>query len=161
MSVYQHDDVVDTEAGVTRSSVRSRRFSPGQVLSGALGIALTIFGIVVVTRSGIDASLNDPADKVLGFKQSSYVGLFEIFTGLVLLLGATSLAYRAAAGFAGALLVVAGVVVAAGNLRILLEVGAERSSGWALVVLGAIALVAAMMPTRVESTRVVESDELR
>lgn len=157
MSTYHHEDVVDTPVGTTRSTVSSRRFSPGQVLSGLLGIVLTIMGIVVVTRNGIDGSLNDPVTDLFGLAQSSYVGLFEIFCGLVLLLGASSIAYRGATGFIAALLVIGGVVLAAGNLRILLEVGAEKGTGWMFVLFGAVAVLAAMLPSLVRSSRVTET----
>ena len=47
--------------------------------------------------------------------------------------------------------------VAAGNARILLEVGAETGTGWMFVVLGAVAILAAMLPSLVRSTRVVDT----
>jgi len=155
MSVYRHHDVVNTPAGTAETTVESRRFSPGQLLSGALGIVLTVMGIVAVTRAGVDGSLNQPVTTIFGITHSSYVGLFEVFCGLLLLLGASSVAYRGATGFVGALLVVAGVVVAAGNLRVLLDVGAKPSTGWMGVVFGAVAIAAAMLPTLVRSSRQV------
>lgn len=157
MSLYhRHHDLIDTPVGATRATTESRRFSPGQVVSGGLGALLTVMGIVAVTRAGIDSTLNQPVTDFLGITHSSYVGLFEIFCGLVLLLGATGPTYRGATGFAGALLIVGGVVVAAGNLRILLEVGAERATGWMAVVFGAVAIAAAMLPSVSRSSRVVE-----
>lgn len=157
MSVHRHDDVVTTPTGTARSTERSSRFSPGQVITGILGVVLAVMGIVAVTRSGIDGSLNQPVTEIVGITHSSYVGLFELFVGLVLLLGASSAGYRGAAGFAGALLIVGGVVLAAGNLRVLLEVGAKQSTGWMSIVLGAIAISAAMLPSLVRTSRVVEA----
>jgi uncharacterized membrane protein HdeD (DUF308 family) len=157
MSVYRHDDIVDTPVGTTRSTVRARRFSPGQVVSGVLGAFLLVLGIVAVTRTGVDASLNQPVTELFGLKHSAYVGLFEVFVGLLLLLGAGSAAYRGAAGFAGALLLVGGLVIVAGNLRILLDVGAEPATGWLGIVTGAVAILAAMLPSyRSSHTEVVE-----
>ena len=158
MSAYHHEDVVDTPVGTTRSTVRSRHFSPGQILSGALGLVLAVIGVIAVTRAGIDGSLNQPVTQIFGITHSSYVGLFEIFCGLVLLLGASGAGYRGASGFVGALLIIGGVVIAAGNLRILLDVGAKQSTGWMGVVFGAVAILAAMMPSFTSSSRVVESE---
>lgn len=157
MSVYREHDVVTTPAGTARATERTSRFSPGQVISGLLGVVLAVMGIVAVTRAGIDGSLNQPVTEILGVTHSAYVGLFELFVGLVLLLGASSIAYRGATGFAGVLLVIGGVVVAAGNLKVLLDIGAKQSTGWMGVVFGAIAIFAAMLPSLVRTSRVVET----
>lgn len=157
MSVSHHRDVVSAPGGTTRATTASHRFSPGQVLSGLLGIVVAIMGIVAVTRAGIDGSLNQPVTQIFGITHSSYVGLFELAAGLLLLVGATSAAARALTGFVGGLMVIGGVVLAAGNLRILLDVGAKQSTGWMLVVFGAVAIVAAMIPSFVRSERVVET----
>ena len=158
MTNYQHQEYVDEGAVRTEATVRSQRFSPGQVLGGVVGIVLTLIGILAVTRTGIDSNLNEPVTTVLGITHSAYVGLGEIVIGLLLLVSASSIAYRGVMGTLGGLLVIGGVVLAAANLRILLEVGAEHTTGWLMVVAGAIAVLGAMMPSIVRSSRVVETD---
>lgn len=154
MSAY-HEERIDTPLGTTTETATARRISPGQVLGGMAGAVLTLFGIVAVVRTGVDANLNEPVTEIFGLTHSAYVGFFEIAVGLLLLASASSVAYRGAMGFLGALAIVAGVVVAAASVRILLEVGVQKSTGWFLVVMGAVALAGAMMPSFVRTERQV------
>ncbi|MFN8052613.1 MAG: hypothetical protein U0Q22_14295 [Acidimicrobiales bacterium] len=156
MTISHHHDVVDAPGAVTTSSAASHRFSPGQLLGGAVGAVMVVFGIIAVTRTGIDGRLNEPVTSIAGITHSAYVGMFELLIGLLLLISASSIAYRGVMGVLGALTVIGGVVLVAGNLRVLLEVGARANTGWFMVVLGAAAVLGSMMPSFVRTERRVE-----
>ena len=111
MALYQHEEVVDTPVGRTDAVTRAHRFSPGQVLGGAVGVVLVIFGIIAVTRTGIDSHLNAPPTKIMGLTQSALIGLIELGAGLLLVLSAADIAFRGLMGGIGALLIVGGVFV--------------------------------------------------
>jgi hypothetical protein len=152
MSTYHHS--IDGPHSHTHDRLSTHHFGPGQILGGLLGVFLTVVGIVVVTRNGIDGSLNQPVTDVLGITQSSYVGLASILFGLLTLAGATM---RGLMGFMGALMVVGGVILAAGSAKILLDVGAKTSTGWYFIILGAVAILADLMPVMTRSERVTET----
>lgn len=157
MATYLHHQHVESPEGRTEAVQTTRRFSPGQIIGGLAGVFFTIVGIIVITRTGIDGSLNDPVTTILGTKQSAYVGLFELLFGLLLVAGSTSIDFRGAVGFVGGLILVAGVVIAAASDRIVLEVGASRSTGVFAIIVGAIALFAAMMPSFVRTEQRVDT----
>ena len=153
MALYEHRDMTDQPAGRTSSVARTRRFSPGQILAGAVGVVLVVFGIIAVTRAGIDSSLNRPPTEILGLTHSALIGLIEIGAGLLLVLSAADVSMRPLAGIVGALLFVGGIIVAAGTNEMLERLGTERATGWFVMVMGAIALLGALMPSFVRSRR--------
>jgi len=158
MALYEHRDVVDTPTRTTAAVARNRRFSPGQIVSGALGVLLVIMGVIAVTRCGIDGSLNTPPTDIFGLAHSSYVGIVEIIAGLLLVVGSADQAFRGVAGAVGVILFLGGIVVAAGTNKMLLQIGTERATGWFAMIVGAIAIVASMLPTFHRSERYVASD---
>ena len=151
MALYEHRESNETPVSRADRVTRTSRFSPGQIISGAVGVVLVIFGIVAVTRTGIDSSLNTPPTDILGLAHSSYVGIAEIVTGLLLVLAAADISMRPLTGVVGVLLFIGGIVVAAGTNEMLLKIGTERATGWFLMIMGAIAVVAAMLPSFVRS----------
>jgi len=158
MSSYEHRDVVDTPQTRTSAVARSRSFSPGQLLTGAVGVVLLLMGIVAVTRTGIDGSLNTPPTDIFGLAHSALIGLVEIVAGLLLLVSSASIAARPFAGFVGVVLVIGGIVVAASTGKLLLDLGTEQATGWFLAIMGGIALLGAMVPTFIRSDREVTSE---
>ena len=158
MAIYEQHDVVRTPTTRATAVTRDRRSSPGQVVSGLLGFVLVVMGVVAVTRCGIDSSLNTPPTDILGMAHSSWVGIVEIVAGLLLVVSAADEAFRGVAGAVGVILFLAGVVVAAGTDRMLLQIGTERATGWFAMSVGAIAIVASMLPTFHRSERYVSSD---
>lgn len=159
MSVlHRHDHhVVDTPDGYVAESVESRsRFamSPGQLLGGAVGLVTTVIGVLAVTRSGIDSTLNVPVTSVAGLHQSAMVGIGEIVLGLLLVAGAATAWDRALMGFVGGLMFIGGIVVAAASIKMLGDLGTDHATGWTMLVGGVIAMVGAMMPTFVRDTSV-------
>ncbi len=158
MSTYQHREVVESPAGAASAVTRSRRFSPGQFIGGAAGIVLVVVGIIAVTRTGIDSSLNRPITDIGGLSQSALAGLVEIGAGLIIVLSAASIAYRGVMGTFGALLVVAGIITAAASFKMSLDLGADHATGWFVAILGAVAVVGSLLPSFLHTERVVSSD---
>jgi membrane-bound ClpP family serine protease len=147
-----------TPVGTATSVQRVHRFSPGQVLGGAVGVVLVIFGIIAVTRTGIDSHLNTPVTNIMGMNQSAWVGIAELAVGLLLILSAADIAFRGVMGALGVLLVIGGVVVAAADLKMLLDIGTEHATGWFAIIMGAIALLGAMLPSFTRSTRTTTAE---
>lgn len=160
MAQFQQRDVVETPGRQTVATASRRRFSPGQIIGGLAGVVLAIIGALAVTRSGIDGTLNQPVKDVAGLSQSALVGLVELGAGLLLIVSAASIELRGLMGFVGALLIAAGIVTAASTTTMLSDLGTEKASGWLLVVVGVVSLVAAMMPSFVRSERVVSSNSV-
>ena len=157
MSVVDHRDVVDSgDARLERRVATSRFvFSPGQILAGALGLAMAVIGIITAARAGIDSSLNTPVVQVAGLHQSAMLGLIELGLGLLLILGASSYAARDLVVGIGAIMVLGGVVLGAGDHTILHDVGTVHDTGWAIMVGGIIAVVAGSLGRLVRTRRSV------
>ena len=154
MSVYErHDEVIDTPTGAQVESTKTSRFAmgPGQILGGALGIVLTIFGVLAITRAGIDSTFNKPVVNVAGFAQSAAVGIAEVVLGLILIAGAASIWNRSLMGAVGGLMFIGGIVIAAASPKILADIGTTHRSGWLFLISGVIAMVAALLPVMVRT----------
>jgi membrane-bound ClpP family serine protease len=160
MAFYAHRDEVDTPHQRTTAVARTHHFSPGQLLTGAVGAVLVIFGVIALVRSGVDGSLNTPPSDILGLTHSAYVGFAELALGLLLLIGSANVAYRGVAGAVGALMVIGGIIVAAGTNKMLLQIGTERATGWFFVVMGAIAILGSMLPSLYRSDRTVSTERV-
>jgi hypothetical protein len=156
--MVEHREVVDTDNLKSETRVASSRFvfSPGQILAGILGVVVAIIGIIAVSRGGIDGTLNVPMVSVAGTDQSAMLGLAEFAAGLLLVLGALSYAARWLIAFVGVVMVIGGVVLGAASAEILHDVGTSQGTGWAIMVGGIIAIVAASLGVIVRSRRTVE-----
>jgi hypothetical protein len=156
--MVEHREVVDTDDVRSETRVASSRFifSPGQIIAGVLGVVVAIIGIIAVSRGGIDGTLNVPLVNVAGTDQSAMLGLAEFAAGLLLVLGAMSYAARWLIAFVGVVMVIGGVVLGSASAEILHDVGTSQGTGWALMVGGIIAIVAASLGVIVRSRRTVE-----
>jgi hypothetical protein len=156
--MVEHREVVDTDNVRSETRVASSRFvfSPGQIIAGILGVVVAIIGIIAVSRGGIDGTLNVPVVSVAGTDQSAMLGLAEFAAGLLLVLGALSYAARWLIAFVGVVMVIGGVVLGAASAEILHDVGTSQGTGWAIMVGGIIAVVAASLGVIVRSRRTVE-----
>lgn len=158
MSIVEHREVVDT--GDLRSETRATSsrfvFSPGQILAGILGIVVAVIGIIAMSRGGLDGSLNKPVVDVAGTDQSAMLGIAEFALGLLLVLGALNYAARWLIAFVGVVMVIGGVVLGAASSTILEDVGTSQGTGWAIMVGGIIAVVAASLGVFVRTRRSVE-----
>jgi hypothetical protein len=158
VSIVEHREVVDTGNLRSETRVASSRFvfSPGQIVAGVLGIVVAIIGIISISRGGMDGSLNVPMVNVAGTDQSAMLGLAEFAAGLLLVLGAMSFAARSLVAFVGVVMVIGGVVLGAAGTTILGDVGTSQGTGWAIMVGGIIALVAASLGRIIRTRRSVE-----
>jgi hypothetical protein len=158
VSMVEHREVVDTGDVRSETRVASSRFvfSPGQILAGGLGLVVAVIGIMAISRGGIDGSLNVPVVSVAGTDQSAMLGLFEFAAGLLLVLGALNYAARNLVAFVGVVMVVAGVVIGSAGSTILRDIGTSQGTGWAIMVGGIIAVVAASLGRIIRTNRRVE-----
>lgn len=156
--MIEHREVVDSGAARSETRVAASRFvfSPGQILAGVLGLVLSIIGIIAISRGGIDGSLNTPVVDVAGTDQSAMLGLAEFALGLLLVLGALNYSARSLVAFVGVVMVIGGVVLGAANTDILHDVGTSQGTGWAIMVGGIIAVVAASLGRIIRTSRRVE-----
>jgi hypothetical protein len=154
MAVYKQRDVIDTPQRQSTAVSRRFTFSPGQILGGIVGLVLVLFGILAVTRTGIDSTLNVPVTDVFGLTQSALIGLIEVGAGLLLILGAASAEFRALTGVVGVLLFIGGLIVAAGTASLLRDLGTTQDTGWFALIMGAIAMLAAALPSFVRQERI-------
>jgi hypothetical protein len=156
--MVEHREVVDTDNVRSETRVASSRFvfSPGQIIAGVLGVVVAIIGIIAVSRGSIDGTLNVPVVNVAGTDQSAMLGLAEFAAGLLLVLGAMSYAARGLIAFVGVVMVIGGVVLGSASAEILHDVGTSQGTGWAIMVGGIIAIVAASLGVIIRSRRTVE-----
>ena len=158
MSIVEHREVVDSDDVRSETRVASSRFvfSPGQILAGVLGVVVAIIGIIAMSRGGLDGSLKKPLVEVAGTDQSAMLGIAEFAAGLLLGLGAMSFAARFLIAFVGVVMVAGGVVLGAAGSTILEDVGTSHDTGWAIMVGGIIAIVAASLGVIIRTRRHVE-----
>ena len=116
----------------------------------------TVFGVLAVTRAGIDSTLNVPVVHVAGFAQSAALGISEIIVGLALIAGAASVWNRALMGAVGGLMFIGGIVLAAASDRLLVDIGTDHRSGWLILAGGVVAMVGAALPVMVRSAHRVD-----
>ena len=154
MSVYKRRDVIDTPHQHSAAVSRRFTFSPGQILGGIVGLVLVLFGILAVTRTGIDSTLNVPLTDVFGLTQSAAIGLIEVGAGLLLVLGAANAEFRPLTGVVGVLLFVGGLIVAAGTASLLRDLGTTHDTGWFALIMGAVAMLAAALPSFTRHERI-------
>jgi len=134
-----------------------RAFSIGQILIMLCGAALLFLGIVATVDGGLDGSVTEPTVEVVGFNHTPLLGLIEIGAGAVLLLAGLRPAGRTFAGFVGVLLIVAGAVVLAELDWSVENLATERDFGWVPIAIGAVTLLAAMVPATTRRVTTVES----
>jgi hypothetical protein len=142
---------------VEDETVTERGFSPGQFLIALAGAAALAIGIVAVVRTGLDDSLSQPVEPVLGWEHTALLGVFEIGAGVLMLLASLRAGLRWIGGLVG-LAVVAGGILIVGQFDDAVDgwiadhLAAERQFGWAAIAVGAVAVIGAAIP-RVRRTR--------
>ena len=157
MSYVEQHDVVDTGDWRSDRTVATTRLvvSPGQVIAGVLGLFVAIVGVIALARGGIDSSLNVPIVRASAFNESAMLGAIELGLGLLLIVGAMSYTTRGLVMFVGVVMVLGGVLLGAAGPKILHDVGTVHGTGWAIMVGGIIALVAASLGRIIHSRRSV------
>jgi hypothetical protein len=124
-----------------------RLWSPAQVVALALGGAAIAFGVLALTRTGIDLShLTRDHDSFLGFGHTPLLGVAEIGFGALMVLAALGpVAGRNIMTLLGAAAVGLGVVIVAGwwSARMTRWLGVSDRNGWLFIAVGGVALFAA------------------
>jgi len=157
--------VVMTEPGVHQPAVHQRvatstgrRFAFDSVIVGIAGVALTIIGLLAITRGGFDGAMEEPVVDVIGFTHTTTLGLIEIGIGLGLLISAAARS-RSAATFFGLALGVGGFVGAVQTDSFRRSLALQSGLAWLAVITGAvIVLVSLLMPRMARTSTRVESD---
>ncbi|MGO9876723.1 MAG: hypothetical protein ACLPVY_23355 [Acidimicrobiia bacterium] len=159
MSVVEHHDVVESDGARTETRVAASRLvvSPGQVISGALGVAVAVIGIMAVSRGGIGGSLNVPMVRTAGLEQSAMLGVAELAVGLLLIVGSLSYASRGLVVGIGVVMVLGGVLIGAAGPTILRDLGTVHHTGWVIMAGGIIAIVAGSLGRVVRTQRSVKT----
>jgi uncharacterized membrane protein HdeD (DUF308 family) len=139
----------DQQVGTHDVEVTERRtwISPGRVLAALLGIGLAFTGAVAMIKSGVDADLVHPMTTVWGIPHSALIGLIELVAGVLIVLSSFTEADRVLAGVVGVLFFIAGIMAVASTAQTQRDVGFGTSTGWFFVVIGLVAVVAAVLPS--------------
>jgi len=133
------------------------RFAFDSVIVGIAGVALTIIGLIAITRGGFDGPMDQPVVNVLGFTHTTTLGLIEIGIGLGLLISAAARS-RSAATFFGLMLGIGGIVGAVQTDSFRRTLALESSFAWlAVITAGVIVLASLLMPRMVRTSTRVES----
>ncbi len=153
----QHIVVTEPAVHQTVATMTGRRFAFDSVLVGVAGVALTIVGLIAITRGGFDGAMDQPVVEVMGFTHTTTLGLIEIGIGLSLLISAAARS-RSAATFFGLVLGVGGIVGAVQTDSFRRSLALESGMAWLAVITGAvIVLVSLLMPRVVRTSTRVES----
>jgi putative copper export protein len=142
--VVAQPQVVESRRVVRRSWAR---FSVSQIVHGACALFLLILGGVTVGRAGFGDGIGTHTVEVLGITTTAMIGLVELFLGLLLLCAALAPEGRGFGGFIGVLLFVGGIIVAAGSDNMLNDLHTEGALGWIGIIVGAVSMLAAVLPT--------------
>lgn len=132
-----HEPVVAEE----RAAVREP-FGIAQLFSLAIGIFLIVIGAIGLARAGVH-HIDSPIASVGPFTMSPLLAAANLFIGLVGLIGAAGrAAARSVCMFIGPVLLAGGIVALIQSVRVL---GWNRSDGVIYIILGAVAIIAAIL----------------
>jgi hypothetical protein len=155
-AVVEHEHqhvVVERPAPVAHQRVATsyrQRFSFDSVLVGIIGLALTIIGLVAVTRAGVDGPMSDPVVKVLGFTHTATLGAIETAFGVCLLLCAAMTA-RGGAAFFGVLLGIGAIVGAVQTASFRHSLALESGFAWLVAVAAAVVVLVSLLLPRMST----------
>jgi hypothetical protein len=125
----------------------TRQWSPAQLVALILGGVSVAFGVLALTRTGLDLShLTRDHDSFLGFGHTPLLGLAEIGFGVLMLFAALGpVAGRNVMSLLGAAAVGLGIVIIAGwwSAKMTRWLGVGDRNGWLFIAVGGVALFAA------------------
>lgn len=117
------------------------------VVSLIAGLIVGVIGLLAIVELGFSDFPSEATADVAGFSMTQVWGLISIVLGLLLIAGSGSVG-RSVMTFAGAITLVAGIVIIAAGEELDATMAAESSYGWLLAIVGAVVLVAAIaIPT--------------
>ena len=145
--VAEVQPVAQTEVHqVARSS--QQRYAVDSVIVGVVGLALTIIGLLAITRAGVHGPMDDPVVKVIGFTHTATLGLIEAGIGVVLLICAASTS-RAASIFFGLVLGVGALIGALQTDSFDRSLALESGFAWLAVIAAIVVVMASFLVPRV------------
>jgi peptidoglycan/LPS O-acetylase OafA/YrhL len=128
------------------------------VVSLLAGLLYGVMGLIVLIDLGVADFPSEATTQVFNLTQTQIWGGIGIGLGLLLLAGAASYG-RGLSTFAGALLLVAGIVVVAALDQLDATLATEEAYGWLAIVSGALVLLAAIAAPTVATRRQRVVDE--
>jgi len=131
---------------VARSS--QQRFAVDSVIVGVIGLALTVVGLLAVTRAGVHGPMDAPVVKVIGFTHTATLGMIEAAMGLVLLICAASMS-RAASIFFGLVLGIGSLIGALQTDSFDRSLALESGLAWLAVIAAIVVVLASFLVPRV------------
>jgi len=131
---------------VARSS--QQRYAVDSVIVGVVGLALTVIGLLAITRAGVHGPMEEPVVKVIGFTHTATLGLIEAGMGLVLLICAASTS-RAASIFFGLVLGIGSLVGALQTDSFDRSLALESGLAWLAVIAAIVVVLASFLVPRV------------
>jgi len=131
---------------VARSS--QRRFAVDSVIVGVVGLALTVIGLLAITRAGVDGPMDEPVVKVLGFTHTATLGMIETAMGVVLLICAASMS-RSASIFFGLVLGIGALIGALQTESFDRSLALESGFAWMMVIAAIVVVLASFLVPRV------------
>jgi hypothetical protein len=146
--------VVEPVAAVPVAGVRQvarssqQRYAVDSFIVGVVGLALTVVGLLAVTRAGMDGPMDTPVVDVIGFSHTATLGLIEAGMGLVLLICAASTS-RAASIFFGLVLGVGALIGALQTDSFRRSLALESGLAWLAVIAAIVVILASFLVPRV------------
>ena|SRR5688572_10543181 len=124
-------------------------WSPAQFVAILFGVASIVFGILALTKTGLDLGhVKTPHDRFAGFHHTPLLGLAEIAFGVLLVLsGLRPVAGRSLMTLLGAAAVAMGVILIADfwNEELHEWLGVHDRNGFLFAAVGAVLLVSAFL----------------
>ena len=161
MAVVRRRTVSETDnADSTRYDRQTERrwaLDASDVVSLLAGLLFAVMGLLALIELGFTDFPSEVLTDVFGLAHTQLVGIVSIALGLLLIAGCGSIG-RSVTIFAGALALVAGIVVVAAHDELDATMAADKAYGWLAVLVGAVVLIAAIAIPSVatSSDRVVE-----
>lgn len=135
-----------TPASTIRST-STRSFAPDAVVASIAGLALTIVGLLAITRGGLDGPIEQPVVQVVGFSHTTLLGMIETVLGICLLISGASRS-RSAALFFGVVIGIGAFVGAVQTSSFVEPLALERNYCWLLLAGAAIVVLTALLIPR-------------
>jgi hypothetical protein len=144
-------------AGTTMRSAYVRSFAPDAWVASIAGLAITVVGLLAITRGGFDGSMDEPVVQVMGFNHTTLLGLIEAVVGAALLISGASRS-RSATLFISAVLGIGAFVGAVQTESFVRSLALESSLGWLLLAVAVVvALTTAVVPRTFRRSSVVQT----
>jgi hypothetical protein len=145
--------VVEQPSPIVHRRVASsygQRFAFDSVIVGIIGLALTIVGLIAVTRAGVDGPMSQPVVKVLGFTHTATLGALETGIGVCLLICA-AITSRGGAAFFGVVLGVGAIVGAVQTNSFRHSLALQSGFAWLVVIAAAIIVIVSLVLPRMST----------